>query len=594
MSNNPRTIKNRLTGHALRNANLRERSLARAQQATPLARALVVLRAGVLGLTRLEFARRSGISRGTLRDLELGVHTPTRRILQQFVDYCRDCGVTGPQLEEVYQLYAGSADGMGALIARLELRAGSPAELAHRAGISPATLWEYRRGNFPLPLEVLHRLCQAVEEDSAAAEVVWLDAERQRFLARGYPQALAEFWALCARAGYAEKHLPALGLGTAALRRLRYLELPAWSDVARAARGLCRSEAELARLEQLWRRGLDEDGQSLPDPFGTQLKQLREQQRLSRREVADLFQVGGKKPARIIQSIEEEGCYSARAYPAGLAALLRCETEERTKLLELWEQRRKQFHRRHRPETRIDLRLARELYGFEHKDMEPVLGYSALEYQRLERGIDPLAETARSRILEAIHRAGQRRVEILLQKRAKCQAARSAWRSPSSVQALVALLAEREGGIIPLTRMLREAGERHIWAGQLRAIAQGTKVPPWPLLQRIGKTCGISDLTLVLRDWRDQYRARLQATSCSGLGTEIRLLIAEVTLTLREFSNRLGVNPSVLVRDLQRMDQEKPLKWHHVQRILDAAGVQPLDRRWQQIHAWWYPLRDEG
>src|SRR5271166_4400860 len=314
MSHNPNTIPNRLAGHALRNANLRKRSLARAQEASPLARTLVILRARVLGLTRLEFARRSGISRGTLRDLELGIHIPTRRILQQFVDFCRSCGVSGEQLEEVYNLYAGAEGGIKSFIARLELRAGSSAELARRAGISPATLWEYRRGNFPLPLPVLRRLCQAVGENALPAEAVWHEAERQRFLARGYPAALAEFWTLCARAEYAEKHLPALGLSTAALRRLRYLELPAWEEVAGVARALCRGKTELQDLEQLWRDQEQGQQHELPDPFGARLQHFRKQLGLSRREVADLFRVGGKKPAQIIQSIEEEGCYSARAY----------------------------------------------------------------------------------------------------------------------------------------------------------------------------------------------------------------------------------------------------------------------------------------
>src|SRR5262249_50320815 len=85
MSRIPDAIPARLTGHALRNATLRERSLARAREAPPLARALVTIRARVLGMTRMEFARRSGVSRGSLRDIELGVHTPTRRTLQQFV-----------------------------------------------------------------------------------------------------------------------------------------------------------------------------------------------------------------------------------------------------------------------------------------------------------------------------------------------------------------------------------------------------------------------------------------------------------------------------------------------------------------------------
>src|SRR5689334_17503541 len=97
----PASRNGHLTGHALRNAHLRERSLERSQSAPPLARMLVRIRAEVLVLTRLEFVRRSGISRGTLRDLELGVHVPTRRTLQQFVGFCEKVGVEAGQLEEV-------------------------------------------------------------------------------------------------------------------------------------------------------------------------------------------------------------------------------------------------------------------------------------------------------------------------------------------------------------------------------------------------------------------------------------------------------------------------------------------------------------
>src|SRR5262249_48177866 len=139
----------RLTGHALRNANLRLRALRRAEQAPPLARALVKIRAEVLGMTRWEFACRSGISRGTLRDVGLGVHAPTRRILQRFVAFCEGCGVDARHLEELRRLYAGPGETLGQFLARLELKAGSSRELAGRVGISPATLWEYRRGNFP-------------------------------------------------------------------------------------------------------------------------------------------------------------------------------------------------------------------------------------------------------------------------------------------------------------------------------------------------------------------------------------------------------------------------------------------------------------
>src|SRR5262249_23127233 len=149
--------------------------------------------------------------------------------------------------------------------------------------------------------------------------------------------------------------------------------------------------------------------------------------------LADLFAIGGKKPARIIKYIEEDGFYSAQAYPAGLAALLTCSEREVAALLAAWQQRRTQFHRRHRPETRIDLRLAREWYGFEACDMEPILAYSSLEYQKIERGVQPLMDTARERILHAVHAAGQRRVESLLRQRQQREIERVAWQRPSSV-----------------------------------------------------------------------------------------------------------------------------------------------------------------
>ena len=55
---------------------------------------------------------------------------------------------------------------------------------------------------------------------------------------------------------------------------------------------------------------------------------------------------------------------NAKAYPAALVAVLTDDAAERNRLLLRWQERRRQFHRRHRPETRTDLRLARELYGF--------------------------------------------------------------------------------------------------------------------------------------------------------------------------------------------------------------------------------------
>ena len=88
-----------LTGHALRNANLRQRSLKRSMSAPPLARKAVEVRVSDLGMTRIELSRRSGISRGALRDLELGIHTPTRNTLERFIEFSDKAGVSEERLD---------------------------------------------------------------------------------------------------------------------------------------------------------------------------------------------------------------------------------------------------------------------------------------------------------------------------------------------------------------------------------------------------------------------------------------------------------------------------------------------------------------
>jgi transcriptional regulator with XRE-family HTH domain len=575
-----------LTGHALRNANLRQRSLARAREAPRLARLVVHIRAKVLGLTRLECARRSGISRGTLRDLELGIHTPTRRVMQRFLSFCEERGANPEHLEELCQIYAGPCDTLARFLARLELRAGSPFELARRVGISHCAYWEHRRGHFPMPLALLRRLCAAVGVDAVPADALWYKAERQRLLERGYPEALAEFWVLCARNGYAERQLFKLGLSTKTARRLRYLEVPPWPDIAKVAGALCPLDQELQKLKKLWRRDEQVPPQESRQCFGLRLKALREQRGISRRQLADLFGLGGKKPARIIKYIEEDGFYSAQAYPAGLVAMVADNGLERP-LLELWQERRQQFHRRRRPEMCADLRLARELYGLGLKDMEAILGYTSQEYQRIERGVCPLLDSAHARILEAIHEAGRRRVAALQKHKEARAAEHLAWRLPPSVLGLVKLLADRDGGLIPLARRLKKAGLKGLWPGRLRDIARGKRVPAWPIVEAIGRASEVAELSEVRRDWAEQYRAALRQKCASPLGAEIRLLIAEVAVTVRAFSPKLGFSPSVLVRDLQRLDRDAPARWSCVERILRAAGLPSDCERWKTIRALW-------
>ncbi|MSR53250.1 MAG: XRE family transcriptional regulator [Gemmataceae bacterium] len=578
----------RLTGHALRDFHLREHSLRRAQTAPPLARLLVTIRAKTLCVTRLEFSRRSGISRGTLRDLELGIHSPTRKLLQRLMAYYRRCRLDSTLLDEVRQKYAGPRGTLTELIAWLEVQAGSARELARRVKISPSTLWEYRRGRFPLPLLLLHQLCKAVGEDASDVESLWLAAERNRLLERGYPEPLADFWAMCHRAGLSEKDLPRLGVGTAALRQLRYLEVPRWEHVATAAKKICRDDVELNALKHNWSLGNRPPVDQPNDDFGPRLLQLRKARGISRRELADLFGIGGKKPAQSVKQIEECGAYSANAYPAGIAAILTDSPEERADLVRRWSARRARFLQRHRPETWVKLRLRREAYGFEITEMEPILGYSSLEFQRIERGVMRLSALAQARVLAALEQAGEDRLAALIAVRRAEVARREGWHEPTSISEMVSLLVEREGGLVPFTRYLKKVGVNGIWPGRVKAIVAGTDIPPWPIVERIGKACGVKDFTAVRADWQGRYRNRLEELGLAPLGVEVRLLIAEVATSARAISPKLGVSYPVLTRDLKRIDAGKPVRWRAVERILKATGVDPAGPSWERIEAWWH------
>jgi transcriptional regulator with XRE-family HTH domain len=609
----------RLRGHALRNHNLRKKSLVRAQDAPPLAKKTVQIRVEHLRITRIELARQSGISRGALRDMELGVHVPTRNTLERFIEFCQSECVDEALLEKLRVDYTGPGDTLLNLVGRMELKAGSSPKLARKVGVSPATLWEYRRGNFPVPHRILEKMCRATSTDFERTELLWEEAERQRFLDRGFPTALAELCMLRLRAGHAESALLELGLGTAELRRLCYLELLPWNRIAPVIKTLTRSDDEFKALREIWQleyREQKKHGEL--HAFGLKIKKMREKLGQTRREFADLFGVGGRKPARTIKHIEEDGHYSQQAFPAGLIALLTdtdrlrvpvslevdddeggsgdvavsaqadyLQSEVATELRELWELRRIRFHLRHRPEMQLDLRLQREFFGFDVGQAAAILGYASLEYQKVERGIEPITPSGRERIMSALAAAGQDKIDAVFARRDARDIKRNAWKTPANVTDMIKALAKREGGIVPLSRVLKKAELYGVSPPRLRSYLIGEETPTWFLLQQIADECTISKLQVVHIDWIHRFREQLQSKNDSLLAIELRLLMAEVAPTIREFSKRLPFNYSVLLRDLYKVERKQSFKWFHIERILRAAGLPENSERWRVIHRLW-------
>lgn len=605
----PATTAQPLRGHALRNHNLRLRSLKRAEGAPPLGQKAVEIRVEDLAMTRIQLARESGCSRGALRDLELGVHTPTRETMERLLEYLEKKKVKAERIEELRSLYAGPCDSLQHLIGRMELKSGSSPQLARKLGISPATLWEYKRGNFPVPYNLLKRMCLATGEDLEQAEKLWHGAELKRFSERGFPPALCEFCILRLRAGHAESKLLKMGLQTSQLKRLCYLELPPWPRIAASAKSLCRDEEELKHLRELWQQDFKTQKEEGLHDFGLKIKKLREKRGISRREVSDLFLVGGKKPARTIKHIEEDGHYSQLAFPAGLVALMTdydkpvppkpaegskagemngyLETDLAKELRTMWEQRRLRFHLRHRPEMLLDLRLAREYYGFDVAEAAKLLGYSSLEYQKIERGIETVSDSARKRILSAYERAGHARIIDMFRRREDRDTKRQAWKTPTTVSEFLTLLAEREGGVVPLARMLTKAGYYGVSTPQLRSYVSGQVTPTWYLLQQIADHCGVEKLQHVHIDWIKRYRAQLMKKSKRKLTAELKLLMVEVAPNVRRFGDRLPFNYSLVLRDLYRLEDNLPVKWERIERLMRAAGLPPATERWQVIHRLW-------
>ena len=135
--------------------------------------------------------------------------------------------------------------------------------------------------------------------------------------------------------------------------------------------------------------------------------------------------------------------------------------------------------------------------------------------------------------------------------------------------------------------MLRAAKLYGISPPRLRSYLIGEETPTWHLLQQIADVCKVLKLQVVHIDWIHRYRRQLQGKNESLLAVELRLLMAEVAPTIREFSKRLPFNYSVLLRDLYKVEQKEKFKWFHVERILKAAGLPENSERWRVIHRLW-------
>ena len=417
MSRNPNLDTGRLTGHALRNANLRAfPGPHRGPAAGPRPRHPP---RRVLGLTRLEFCA-APASAGAPCATWSWASTPRRRhTLQQYVNFCRRCGGCGRAPGgTVPPLCRGPGIGSGS---------GSP---AWSCGPVRRPSWPAAPASAPAPSgntaaatsRCPCRSCAGCARPSARTPPRPRPCGTRRNAAAPpgarLPGGAGRVLGALPREGYAEKHLPGLGLGTAALRRLRYLELPAWPEVAAVARTLCRDDDEwrvpgtpLAGEER------DRERASSPTPSAHACTKLRQAQghgppragrpvRHRRQEAGADHQVRrGRRlstPRRPTPRVWSP-CWPDEA------------EEQRARLLGLWEERRRQFHRRHRPETRLDLRLAREPYGFELQGHggHPGVRAAGVPANRARRRAR-CRSAAQARILQAIERAGQQRVAALL------------------------------------------------------------------------------------------------------------------------------------------------------------------------------------
>ena len=214
----------------------------------------------------------------------------------------------------------------------------------------------------------------------------------------------------------------------------------------------------------------------------------------------------------------------------------------------------------------------------------------AARAKNLGVSLSSIQSNAEHVLIDAIHQAGKQRVQDVLNYRADCEIARQAWRTPGSIRELIERLAQREGGLLPLVRCLKLPGLKESWLRRLRAIARGEETPSWPQIQQIARAGEVVDLSQVHRDWAIRYRAWLTSQEHPPLAIELRLLIAEVAPSLRAFSSRVTFGYPVLIRDLQHIGRQQPLKWFHVERLLRAAGLSPDGERWHKILALWRPL----
>lgn len=259
---------------------------------------------------------------------------------------------------------------------------------------------------------------------------------------------------------------------------------------------------------------------------------------------------GSKDQSRadnVVRTALDQGTNSAQVPPCALIALVAADAADGDRLTEVYRRDRERYYRRTGSWLRgpgLELRLRREWAG-EGVALKPLADYlrgvlskpvTEKQLQQMEEKPDQADDAVRAEVLSALDALAAQRIRMACERRSieeRETEERLGWKS---VRSLTAAIMEVHGGAKPVSRLLRaEAEEQSLWlsAADVQRVAEGTLVPPLPVLCRLAQVGGNRPLPGRVTDtWFHAYpawlRDRPQDPVLSTLARMLLTMIARV------------------------------------------------------------------
>lgn len=484
------------------------------------------------------------------------------------------------------------------------------------SGVQSGGIWQ-REATGVIPdfaeMSGMHKKLKLEQPELELARNSWMNDRSTQLIWRDVPAALSDFLTRLEAHGLlsftAASIRSAVGCNYEQAALLQAGQMVPFDVIQKAAEKLYHGE-DLLSFAEAWEMQHADD-KELPR-FGPTFMRIRDQMKVTNRQLAIAMDIRApedrgeqkrkKKPQRseafrpshlIRETLETAG--SSKLAPAGVLVglLSQAASESEEGFADPTEELRTTFtDHRSRGLKRSGasmhsnpLRLARDYWGIERDELAAALKMTPEEILAFEKSDDLLPP----RILNALEKLGEGKLAPAKQRWIELIQAPE----PTTVQNLLIHLQRKAGSFEALESLLstnKHESKRGVSGPGLAAMANGTVVPPWPMLKRMCAQSGLIEFPSeetkppkgeelnthekLRRDWCVKYADALHDNGKTAvLARALHHLYGQQAESLRDFIPNMSVSYPTQTRIMQRLEAEDTVDWMQIGRTLDAAGL---------------------